>query len=155
MITFLRGINVGGHHKVAMADLKAFYEELGHFDVITLLNSGNVVSSPGDGAVVSEEELGEALEERFGFSIPVVVRSNEYIQQIFESSPFDEVEVKKSTRLYVTFIWGEKAGEVYSVVDLEDRSTVDAMAEVEKKYDKKVTTRNWNTIKRIVSKLSN
>lgn len=153
MITFLRGINVGGHHKVPMSELKALFEELGHKNVQTLLNSGNVISTPKEGAVSSEEGIAEALQQRFKFSVPVVVRSDEEIKNLYNAKPFDGVEVKKSTRLYVTFIWGEKAGEIFSVVDLQDSSTVETMAEIEKKYKKKVTTRNWNTIKRVVSKL--
>ena len=42
-VAFLRGINVGGHHKVPMANLRAEMEKLGFVDVKTLLNSGNIV----------------------------------------------------------------------------------------------------------------
>ncbi|HEU5420497.1 MAG TPA: DUF1697 domain-containing protein, partial [Streptosporangiaceae bacterium] len=39
----LRGINVGGRNKVAMADLREIVESLGHTDVATYIQSGNVV----------------------------------------------------------------------------------------------------------------
>ena len=42
-VAFLRGINVGGHHKIPMADLRRALEELGFRKVVTLLNSGNVI----------------------------------------------------------------------------------------------------------------
>lgn len=157
IVTFLRGINVGGHHKVPMSELKELFEKLGHTNVTTLLNSGNVISTAAHDAVASEEGIAQAIEERFGFAVPVVVRSKESILNMFESDPFGGVEVVKSTRLYVTFVWGDSSdnpSELFSVVDLEEQSTLDALADIEKRYKKKVTTRNWNTIKRIASKLS-
>ena len=42
-VSFLRGINVGGHKKIKMSDLRQFYESLGLGDVRTILQSGNVV----------------------------------------------------------------------------------------------------------------
>jgi uncharacterized protein (DUF1697 family) len=43
LISLLRGVNVGGHHKVKMDDLRAIYESLGCEDVQTFINSGNVI----------------------------------------------------------------------------------------------------------------
>lgn len=71
--------------------------------------------------------------------------------------------MRKSTRLYVTFVWskfqdsetpGETPGEIFTVVDLDDKSTVEALAKIEKRFKKQVTTRNWNRIKRIGDKLA-
>ena len=42
-VAFIRGINVGKARRVAMADLKMVLEGLGYGEVVTLLNSGNVV----------------------------------------------------------------------------------------------------------------
>ena len=42
-VSLLRGINVGGNKKIRMADLRALYGELGFEDVVSLLQSGNVV----------------------------------------------------------------------------------------------------------------
>jgi uncharacterized protein (DUF1697 family) len=46
-VALLRGINAGGHAKVAMADLRAAVAALGHTDVATYINSGNVVFTAG------------------------------------------------------------------------------------------------------------
>ena len=43
VVAFLRGINVGGHHKVPMAELKTTLVGMGFSNIKTLLNSGNVV----------------------------------------------------------------------------------------------------------------
>jgi len=42
-IALLRGINVGGHHKIKMADLKAMFEAMGMAEVVTYIQSGNVI----------------------------------------------------------------------------------------------------------------
>ena len=42
-VALLRGINVGGHHKVPMAELRTELEKLGYSKVNTLLNSGNII----------------------------------------------------------------------------------------------------------------
>ena len=49
--------------------------------------------------------------------------------------------MRKSTRLYVTFVWSksqdsETLGEIFTVVDLEDKSSVEALAEIEKRFKK-------------------
>src|SRR5215472_1556290 len=49
-IALLRGINVGGRNKVAMADLREVVSGLGHTDVVTYIQSGNVVFTSGTGA---------------------------------------------------------------------------------------------------------
>ena len=46
-VAFLRGINVGRAKRIAMADLRSLFSDLGYADVGTLLNSGNVVFSAG------------------------------------------------------------------------------------------------------------
>ena len=42
-VALLRGVNVGGHGRLAMADLRGLVEGLGHSDVATHIQSGNVV----------------------------------------------------------------------------------------------------------------
>jgi uncharacterized protein (DUF1697 family) len=66
-VALLQGINVGGRNKVAMADLRKVVESLGHGDVATYIQSGNVVftSHHTDPAVIAGE-LGRALEESLG-----------------------------------------------------------------------------------------
>lgn len=69
-IALLRGINVGGNHKVPMAELKQKFEELGFKNIETYINSGNVLFS---GKKVTSKSIQASLEEHFGFPIPVIV----------------------------------------------------------------------------------
>src|SRR5690554_4641792 len=105
MVAFLRGINVGGHHKVPMAELKSTLADMGFSDIKTLLNSGNVVFTTSPTAIAAlEEQMAEVLEKKFGFPIPVLIRKMEDIQQLVARKPFKDIEVHKDIRLYVTFL---------------------------------------------------
>lgn len=75
-VALLRGVNVGKTKRVPMADLRALLESLGHTDVKTLLNSGNAVfAAPRGAAPKLAAAIGAAIEKRFGFEVPVIVKS--------------------------------------------------------------------------------
>lgn len=172
-VAFLRGINVGGHHKVPMAELKATLANMGFSDIKTLLNSGNVVftTAPTDIAAL-EARMTEALEKKFGFPIPVLIRKIKDIQRLVADNPYKEVEIHKDMRLYVTFLrneiksdldlpWTSADGSfqilssddnmLVSVVDISKTKTTDAMSVLDKNFTKDITTRNWNTLVKISS----
>ena len=77
-VAFLRGINVGGHHKVPMIDLRAELEKINLKNSITILNSGNVLFESDEKNL--ENKISEHLEEKFGFHIPVII--NEIIMTV-------------------------------------------------------------------------
>jgi uncharacterized protein (DUF1697 family) len=71
-VALLRGVNVGGRNRLAMADLRAVHERLGHRDVRTHLQSGNVVfRAPGDEAAVAGG-IAQRLAADLGAEYPVV-----------------------------------------------------------------------------------
>ena len=67
-VALLRGINLGGKNKVAMADLRALVGELGHADVVTYIQSGNVLFTSDE---TDTEALATALEEAISASLGV------------------------------------------------------------------------------------
>ena len=98
-VALLRGINVGGRNKVAMADLREVVAELGHDDVSTYIQSGNVLFSPGT-SDADESDLAEALAAaitaRLGVSAPVVVVSRDELASVFAANPFpDQVDPRR------------------------------------------------------------
>jgi len=99
----LRGINVGGNKKVPMAQLKALLEGLGFTEVVTLLQSGNVVfTAPGKKTSLAlEKQLEKAIEEEFGFEVGVVVRSHAELAQAIEANPLEGAEEEPSKFLVV------------------------------------------------------
>ena len=175
-IAFLRGINVGGHHKVPMAELRKEMEKLNFEKVETLLNSGNIIfDAVGDDVVGLEKTISAHLEKTFGFSIPTILRKSETIYELLDKDPFKEVILTKDIRLYVSFLREDKETDlqlpwasddnsfkiidkydktIVSVLDLSIGKTPKAMGVLEKNFQKdNITTRNWNTIKRIENKL--
>ena len=64
-VALLRGINVGGRNRVAMADLRHVVESLGHGDVATYIQSGNVVfASREDDTAAMAEALERSIAAR-------------------------------------------------------------------------------------------
>jgi uncharacterized protein (DUF1697 family) len=101
----LRGINVGRAHRVGMADLRALLQAEGHGEVRTLLQSGNVVLDaelPPDELAPSVER---ALEQRFGFAVPVVVRRADELLAVVARDPLGSVATEP-TRYVVSFFAG-------------------------------------------------
>lgn len=88
-LVLLRGINVGGKHLMPMARLReVFIDELACADVETYLQSGNLVCTAPpeqlDGAIVAK-----LLEERFGFPVPVVLRTAAEFAAGYKANPFN------------------------------------------------------------------
>lgn len=174
---FLRGINVGGHNAVPMDDLKKAFQFLGFQNVKTLLASGNVIfNTSGEGPAGLAEKISKRLKKTFGFSIGVLVRTIDEIQELVESAPFKNVSVTPKTRLYVTFISGKPKGAlkipyespgneirifqasqtaVLSAITLTPgKGTIDLMGMLEKEFGGNITTRNWNTVVKMIEKSS-
>lgn len=86
-VALLRGINVGGNHKVPMAELKKVCEKLGFTDVRTYINSGNVIFNTSGSVAKIDATLEEALKKKFGFDVPVVVRTAAQLQKVANVIP--------------------------------------------------------------------
>ena len=87
-VALLRGINVGGRNKVPMKDLLACVEEGEYAGVQTYIQSGNVVFTTASTDLrAMEVDLEQRIEARFGFPVPVVVRSLAEMTATVESAP--------------------------------------------------------------------
>ncbi len=88
-VALLRGINLGGRNKVSMADLREVVAALGHGDVATYIQSGNVVFSTGE---TDTAALAAALEQAIAASLSVparvVVLSREELAQVTRDNPY-------------------------------------------------------------------
>jgi len=96
-VALLRGINVGGRNKVAMADLRAIMTSLGHTEVATYIQSGNVVftSAETDTALLAagiEEGIARALDMR----TRAVVVSRDELAQVVADNPYSAEENAKA-----------------------------------------------------------
>lgn len=171
-IAFLRGINVG-RRIIKMADLKEAFDSLGFEDVNTVLGTGNVLFvTPDANKSALTRRIEAKLKLSFGYEIGVLLRTHEEMQLLSDTNPFKGITVNPQTRLYVTFVSEKPKGtlaipyespgggftilsatgtEVCSVVTLSPTSqTTDLMATLAREFGNKITTRNWNTIARIL-----
>jgi uncharacterized protein (DUF1697 family) len=89
-VALLRGINLGGKNKVAMAELKSLVADLGHTDVSTYIQSGNVLFTAPTDADTSAiaVAMSEAIAARLGVNSPVVVVSRDGLAEIVAANPF-------------------------------------------------------------------
>ena len=91
-VALLRGVNVGGRRRVAMAALRSSFEEQGFTEVTTYIQSGNVVFRAA--GKVDVESVEAALAARFGAEISVVVRTGAQIDAVLAANPFDGEDSK-------------------------------------------------------------
>lgn len=102
-VSFLRGVNVGGHNKIKMDALRDLYRKLGFHDPQTYVQSGNVVfgvKEKGLKAAVLED----AIEKAFGFRPGVVLRTATELKQTVERNPFAKREGINQGLLLVSFL---------------------------------------------------
>lgn len=87
-VALLRGINVGGNNIIKMADLKSCFEGMGLGDVLTYIQSGNVLFRSGlksKPALVSKIEMG--LSDRFRYKSRVVLVSRKQLTSVVKNAP--------------------------------------------------------------------
>lgn len=93
-VALLRGINVGGHHKVPMAELRALCESTGLRDVRSYIQSGNLVFACAGKAPAVAKKLEAAIASRFGFAIDVIVRAASQWPVYVQGNPLREASAR-------------------------------------------------------------
>lgn len=166
-VALLRGINVGGHNKIAMADLRKLAESLGLANPQTLLQSGNLVFDGGRRSPAALEKLLETeTEKKLGVAVDYVVRSADEWQSIIAANPFPKEAKADPSHLVVmcmktapkpadvkalqAVIKGPEvvraAGrELYAWYPAGIGTSKLTNAVIEKKLGTRGTARNWNT----------
>jgi uncharacterized protein (DUF1697 family) len=103
-VALLRGINVGGKTKVEMAKLKATFEVLGCTDVLTYINSGNVIFRDDRSANELVPLIEKSILADFDLPVPVVLRDSANIQKLCQEIP-QEWTNDSEQRTDVIFLW--------------------------------------------------
>ncbi|MFH8559731.1 DUF1697 domain-containing protein [Streptomyces sp. NPDC017988] len=169
----LRGINVSGHKKVPMARLRALLEGLGHGGVQTYLQSGNAVFTAARG---DEESLAAglraAIEQELGFAVDVLVRDGAYLRAVADACPFPAAGLQ-GKQLHVTYFsapvdaarfaaidqipflpeefrLGDRALYLYAPDGLGRSKLAEQLSRPALTKGLVATTRNWNTVTRLV-----
>lgn len=104
-ISLLRGINVSGQKLIKMGDLKSMCESLGFEQVITYIQSGNVIFT---GKPLLTEQVADLMSgqisKQFGFDVPVISLTIEALQAVLRNNPFVCDSAKQSAFMHVTFL---------------------------------------------------
>ena len=171
-IAMLRGINVGGHKKIKMVDLKAYIMEIGFDNVETYIQSGNIVFQSDLDVATTRDAIQNKIEEKYGWEVPTIIRTQTELKSVIERNPFSDEQLD---RLCVTFLSG-----------LPDQELVNSLREIsyepeefiiegrdiyfysplgfakakmsnnlfENKLKVNATTRNWKTVNKLLEMVS-
>lgn len=172
LISLLRGVNVGGHHKVKMDDLRALYESLGFEDVQTYINSGNILfrTSARD-PVRLRKQIEDAIERAYGFRCDVMLRTPGELRAIIARNPFAARPGMEANKCAIHFLAGEPRAATRELVMAIDCAPEElhlhgremfvyytngmarpklSLAAVEKMLQTSGTSRNWNTVRKLL-----
>ncbi|WP_264521385.1 DUF1697 domain-containing protein [Flavobacterium sp. N1994] len=171
-LALLRGINVSGHKMINIAALKKALEYIGFTNVVTYIQSGNVF-------VTSEEEspakvgflIKQEIFKEFGHDVPVIVIGKEDLQACLDRNNFLNDEGVDLKKLYVSFISSElpenmitqlnlnfihpdeiqlDGKRIYLKYDISPAKTKLDNKWIEKSMNVVSTTRNWNTVNKLL-----
>ncbi|MGC1204196.1 MAG: DUF1697 domain-containing protein [Flavobacteriaceae bacterium] len=102
-IALLRGINVGGHKKVPMAELRELLSKSGFQNVQTYIQSGNVIFKSLENNIQKLElDMHNTIKNHFGFEVPVIIKTPNELLQVFDACPFSE---EKKVNSYFTLLY--------------------------------------------------
>lgn len=105
-VALLRGINVGGNNKLPMKDLVQIFVVAGCRDVRSFIQSGNVIfSADPDLAPLLPTRITAQIAERFGFRVPVLLRTAHQLDGVIRDNPYRARGVDENT-VYVLFLAG-------------------------------------------------
>ncbi len=161
-VVLLRGINVGGRNRLAMADLEWSLEQVGCTAVSTYLQSGNAVVE------AEPEGLAERVEQALPLPVRVLVRTGEQLAAVVAANPFPEL-VSEPKRLHVAFLsappdperlaalgplhgddrLAPAAGELFLAYAGGSHASPLTAALLEKRLGVVASARNWTTVTRL------
>lgn len=167
-VALLRGINVGGHRRVAMSDLRDLLEQLGFVDVQSLLQSGNLVFRSTARTTSSLERVLETQSEKvLALKTDFLVRSAKEWKSIIVRNPFREVAERDPAHLVVMLLKDAPAAKDVKALDAaiagSELIRIDGRqayvvypsgigrsrltnALIERKLRTRATGRNWNSV---------
>jgi len=162
---FLRGIKVGGHKKVPMAELRAALENAEFKNAKTVRNSGNILIDSNQSIAAVNIGVSKLIVDTFGFEVSVMVRLCADLKVLIKRNPFHNIP--SETKSFITFlptlvkselppkqpndfrIIANTGLEVLGVLNLNAAGTLDYMKYLEDLYGKNITTRTWKTVEKL------
>lgn len=169
-LALFRGINVSGKNIIKMEELRKLMETAGYGNVLTFIQSGNVIfDSSNKSKTQLADELEALIKENYGYSINIFIIDTHQLEEAVNNNPFErnrQPEDKGSKTLYVTLLskmplpeeierlkMGPIGDDKIEVIDnilyfkLQTKASESKLSNnfIESKLKCKATTRNWNT----------
>lgn len=171
-IVLLRGINVSGKNSIKMKELAEVITTCGYSNIKTYIQSGNIILDADSDAAQIADTIHTAIDQHFGFQVPVLARTVDEIQVIIDQYPWgDPATIDDPTRTLVTLLKDTpdpdriaeldgfvKAPEKLEVIDNNvylhcpngyGRTKLNNNF-LEKKLNQQATTRNWKTVAKLI-----
>jgi len=170
-LILLRGINVGGNNIIKMADLRESFEDMGFTDVVTYIQSGNLICTSGKSADATASAIEKGLAKRFGYKNPLFLVTKKQLEDAVKGAPKGFGKEPKKYRYDVMFLHSKlpakKALEQIKTREGVDNTTAGKgviyfsrlIAKVMSSYISKISTlpiykdmtiRNWNTTTKLL-----
>lgn len=173
-LALLRGINVGGHRRLPMAQLREVAGELGWSEVSTYIQSGNLLFRAALDAESARDRLETAIAQRFGLEVPCIVRSARCWFEYEAANPMPEVASERPNLLMLALARGHLPADVGDqlqaraahgerVVQTEEALWIDfgsavansklTPALLDRLVGSPITTRNWRSVLKLADLL--
>ena len=164
-IVLLRGINVGGHRKLPMAELRILLSENGYENVNTYIQSGNILLKSNKSIESINNHIKLLITQQFNYNIPVITLTEEEIKKCFFGNLYLKTE-EEIKNLHVTFLKDRPDNNLIKNIELNSslndsytikgkaiylhtpdgyRNTKFSNTVFEKRLNTQATTRNWKT----------
>jgi uncharacterized protein (DUF1697 family) len=117
-VILMRGVNVGGKNKVPMSELRLVLEDLGYSNVLTYIQSGNVILQSGLDTDALTEEIEECLPNRFkldGSLVKILALSCDQLQAVIDNRPEGFGEQPENYHSDAIFLMGIDAAQAMPV----------------------------------------
>lgn len=175
-IALLKGINVGGHKKILMADLKLLLKNCGYKNITTYIQSGNIIFETTE---TNKQEIvsiiGNAIQQKYGFEVPIILKTVEEYKQAVANNPFYKNN-KDINTLHLTFLSATPSKHdinqiktytfkpdkyfiindcIYLYIEGKYHETKLSNKFFETKLKLQATTRNWKTVLKLLELSSN
>jgi uncharacterized protein (DUF1697 family) len=168
LVLLLRGINVGSHKRISMADLRSLLSERGYADVKTYLQSGNVLVTSDRPPDEVGRDVTAAIAAALGHDVDVVVRTAPQMAEVAAADPF--ADVRDDPRFHQAVFLGEdpNAGELARLRETDfaperlvfapgvlhawcpDGTNDSPLMKALGKLRTTATARNWRTVEKLV-----
>ena len=168
-ISILRGINVGGKRVIKMTDLISLYSKLGFADVVTFIQSGNITFfSTSTDILELKSKIEKGILNEFGFEVMTIVFEEDYLNNVISNNPFKNGSTKMQ---YFSFLDKEPSIELIEKFNADFTSNTEVFVGdkvvyvfckngysktkfnnnfIEKKLKVNSTTRNFNTLMKLL-----